>query len=602
MTRFCAIVVACLSLAACTDDVISPRPAPAPRRAASTISQLPTISVAQVSAGDIQTCAVKLNGTVACWGAHPDLFPPSQETFSQVGTGFYHSCALRTDQTIGCWGGNDSGQTNAPSGAFTQISAGGRYNCALRADQTVACWGQNDYGQATPPGGTFRQVAAGMWHTCGLKSDQTIACWGADITYGAGAPAGTFTQITSAGSHSCALRPDASLVCWGDNYAGEKDVPPGTYSQVSAGWHFTCAIKTDASLACWGYNYYGEATPPAGAFTQVSAGGFHACAVRTDQTVACWGLNHVGQATPPLVNGPPAVNMGGIYDGTEGVAVTFLWSATDPNSDALTYQWNFGDGTTGSGTSLPSTHTYVDDGTYLVTLTATDPLGASDTQQTTVRVVNAKPVVSVGADVTISAGQSLNLSGTFTDRGLRDAPWTYTIDWGNGSTTTGSVTTQSSAITASRQYLTPGTYTVTLVVTDNEGAFGWDALVLTVRPLNVTIDIKPGDSPNSISLSDQGNAQIAVAILSSPSFDARLIDPATVQLGATAVSARRNGSLFASLADVDGDGDLDLVVHFDRAQLVANGDLTTATTSLVLVATLIDGRLVEGRDDVRVIP
>ena len=52
---------------------------------------------------------------------------------------------------------------------------------------------------------------------------------------------------------------------------------------------------------------------------------------------------------------------------------------------------------------------------------------------------------------------------------------------------------------------------------------------------------------------------------------------------------------------MDGDGDADLVIHFERAQLVANGDLTTATTSLVLRANLLDGRQVEGRDAVRVI-
>ena len=93
-----------------------------------------------------------------------------------------------------------------------------------------------------------------------------------------------------------------------------------------------------------------------------------------------------------------------------------------------------------------------------------------------------------------------------------------------------------------------------------------------------------------------------MAVPSTPAFDARLVYPASVQLGLTAISARRNGSLFASLADVDGDGDLDLIVHFDRAQLVANGDLTSATTELTLIADLTDGRQIAGSDAVRVVP
>ena len=91
-------------------------------------------------------------------------------------------------------------------------------------------------------------------------------------------------------------------------------------------------------------------------------------------------------------------------------------------------------------------------------------------------------------------------------------------------------------------------------------------------------------------------------MLTTPALDApRLVNPATARLGSTPPAVRKQGSLYVSAKDVDGDGDADLVIHFERAQLVANGDLTTATTSLVLRANLLDGRQVEGRDAVRVI-
>jgi hypothetical protein len=44
------------------------------------------------------------------------------------------------------------------------------------------------------------------------------------------------------------------------------------------------------------------------------------------------------------------------------------------------------------------------------------------------------------------------------------------------------------------------------------------------------------------------------------------------------------------------------VATFSRATLVSNGDLTTATTQLVLIGTHADGRKVRGVDGVQVVP
>lgn len=74
-----------------------------------------------------------------------------------------------------------------------------------------------------------------------------------------------------------------------------------------------------------------------------------------------------------------------------------------------------------------------------------------------------------------------------------------------------------------------------------------------VPPLQVRIDIKPGDGTNTVNLDSQG--VIAVAVLSSATFDARLVDVASVRFaGAAAVGW--------SLKDVNGDGRLDLVLNF----------------------------------------
>lgn len=121
----------------------------------------------------------------------------------------------------------------------------------------------------------------------------------------------------------------------------------------------------------------------------------------------------------------------------------------------------------------------------------------------------------------------------------------------------------------------------------------------------VQIDIKPGSAPNSINLGDQG--RIPVAILTTVDFDAADVDPSTVTLGNddgndTPVATRRNGSLMASLEDVDGDADLDLILHFATQALVGNGDLDGSTTYLVVNGETTEGTPIGGSDAVRIVP
>jgi hypothetical protein len=80
-----------------------------------------------------------------------------------ISAGAYYTCAVRTDGTLACWGLgklNDTGewafgQATPPSGSFTTVSAGTGHTCGIRTDGTLACWGNNEMGQATSPGGTF---------------------------------------------------------------------------------------------------------------------------------------------------------------------------------------------------------------------------------------------------------------------------------------------------------------------------------------------------------------------------------------------------------------------------------------------------------------
>jgi hypothetical protein len=81
----------------------------------------------------------------------------------------------------------------------------------------------------------------------------------------------------------------------------------------------------------------------------------------------------------------------------------------------------------------------------------------------------------------------------------------------------------------------------------------------------VNIDIKPGDEPNYINTRSEGKTP--VAILSTQSFDAGTVNPATIKVAGAGVNLRRNETLASSLEDVNGDGLLDLVVHVNTKAL-----------------------------------
>ena len=123
--------------------------------------------------------------------------------------------------------------------------------------------------------------------------------------------------------------------------------------------------------------------------------------------------------------------------------------------------------------TVSGSHTYVDNGAYAVTVTVTDDEGGSDSDSLTVTVANVAPVVNAGPDQFLETGATSTLSATFSDAGTSDTH-TAVIDWDDG------VIEQVTPITGSHQYPTPGIYTVTVSVTDNDGGVGVDTLVVRI--------------------------------------------------------------------------------------------------------------------------
>jgi hypothetical protein len=84
----------------------------------------------------------------------------------------------------------------------------------------------------------------------------------------------------------------------------------------------------------------------------------------------------------PAISSPPAASPA---TGIAAAAVTFTAAGSDADGDLLTYAWDFGDGTTGSGAS--AAHVYAAPGIYTVTVTADD--GVVKTSDTLVFAVSA---------------------------------------------------------------------------------------------------------------------------------------------------------------------------------------------------------------------
>lgn len=139
-----------------------------------------------------------------------------------------------------------------------------------------------------------------------------------------------------------------------------------------------------------------------------------------------------------------------------GIPTTFKASVSDPNpgSGIISYSWDFGDGTTGSGGS--TAHTFVRPGNYTVTLTVQD---------------NYFALASVSRDVTVSAvpppsfvpksglaRQTIHFGVT----GPIPPGTSYSWKFGDGGTGHGAHPTH--------RYARPGTYRVALTITSSDGS------------------------------------------------------------------------------------------------------------------------------------
>lgn len=154
-----------------------------------------------------------------------------------------------------------------------------------------------------------------------------------------------------------------------------------------------------------------------------------------------------------------------VTDILEGVTpLPVLFDASSSSGNIISYEWIFGDGEIGTGSSI--SHTFTSAGIYTVTLRVTDDLGATDQESVSI-LVNSQSAPNNQPTAAISSSASVGIAPFdvhFDGSGSNDIDGTiisYKWDMGDGGTAAGPQVTHS--------YTTGGTFHATLSVTDDGG-------------------------------------------------------------------------------------------------------------------------------------
>ncbi len=169
------------------------------------------------------------------------------------------------------------------------------------------------------------------------------------------------------------------------------------------------------------------------------------------------------------------------------------FTATILTGSNISYNWNFGDLSTGVGASI--SHTYTTPGTYSVTLRAENSVSVVTT--TLWAAVKEIPNITL-SNFSFPEGSLLSVKGTFTDSD--STTWTGTSDFGDGSGLKSLSINADRSFTLTHTYLDSGIFTVTVHIFDEingTGSITGTATITNVAPtanLTSTSQVNEGHS------------------------------------------------------------------------------------------------------------
>lgn len=268
-------------------------------------SRLLGTDVRKIALGERHGCAIKIDGSVWCWGngqfgqlgdgrtevAGAPAPVPGLESVVDLAAGNDHTCAQTEDGGVLCWGLGRQGQIPggqdlvlAPTaldlvGAADSIHLGATSTCVLVAEANPGCVGEPALGTVPGDKPAVAKIALGREHGCLMYAGGGVGCWG-DNTRGQGGVEGFdelptvadvegiagATDVVVGDAFSCALlADDGGVACWGAGDRGQLaqadleqsatpltiDLPETTVA-LAAGPDFACALGSDGITRCWG--------------------------------------------------------------------------------------------------------------------------------------------------------------------------------------------------------------------------------------------------------------------------------------------------------------------------------------------------------------
>jgi alpha-tubulin suppressor-like RCC1 family protein len=308
-------------------------------------------------------------GVFACSADHDELPTTSAAIrgaaasagIVSVSSGLDHHCALKGDGSLACWGKNASGQlgngTTIDSAVpvavplptrVTVVTAGTERTCALLVDGRVLCWGRGDKGvlgngsdtsSLTPVQVALERPAIALSdahqdHACAIVAGGDVMCWGTNRNSELGLPfdppgapghstpvriqglPGPATSVIVLQGATCALVGTGAF-CWGsalggtlgpDHAFGISQTPVAArvlgVRQLAASDAGICALGLDGRVSCWGLRFNGdhertlpETVPLPGPAASLDGGGFHFCAL-VAKAALCWGQADFSEIVP----------------------------------------------------------------------------------------------------------------------------------------------------------------------------------------------------------------------------------------------------------------------------------------------------------------
>ncbi len=247
------------------------------------------------------------------------------------------------------------------------------------------------------------------------------------------------------------------------SFTSSPQAPSGTLVSFDAGASFD--PNSGGAISSYAWNFGDGSAPGSGAsptHAYASPGTYTVSLVVTDNfgipsTAATQqltvGMNPTGAFTlSPLA--PSGTSVGFNAAGS---------SDSNTSGSVVSYAWNFGDGSA-AGSGVTPTHAYASLGTYSISLVVTDNSGRSSIAVTHQVTVGANPT---GAFTASAAASDVGMPVSFNAGGSSDSNTggsvvSYAWNFGDGSAA-------GSGVTPTHAYPSPGTYTISLVVTDNFG-------------------------------------------------------------------------------------------------------------------------------------